>query len=298
MNETLNWHDLQLFIAVANAAGLAGAIRTTGVSAPTLGRRMLALESATGRQLFIRHKNGYTLTQHGQELLHYAEGMQSSASDIDRWLEKDAPKPTVKMTAGAWTSRFIAQNSSSLPAGTSYRIMPDNQFFDLRRREAHLAVRNQRPTQQGLAVRKLGSVAFAVYGKHQEEANMIANRSTQHILSSMPCIAYETSGSSTASSAWLKENMGRQAALIFSSPTLVLDAAIAGAGLCVLPCFVGDLEVGLMRYSPPIPELTHIQWLVSHDEDRHLKHVRQTAKALQAIFTESRQLFAGGAERR
>jgi len=46
MNETkLNWDDLRLFVAVARAGGLASAEKTTGKSAPTLGRRMLALEA-------------------------------------------------------------------------------------------------------------------------------------------------------------------------------------------------------------------------------------------------------------
>lgn len=292
MNETLNWHDLQLFVAVANASGLAGATKTTGLSAPTLGRRMTTLEQAAGGQLFVRHKNGYRLTELGAELLDHATKMQEAASGVERWRAKKDPTPVVKLTAGAWTSRFVAQNAMSLPPGTNYRIVPDNHFFDLRRREAHLAIRNRRPTQQGLAARKLGSVAFALFGaKNLIESD--APTSVTDLLNTIPCLAFEPSGAATASSTWLKEKTDRPAAMSFSNSILVLDAAIAGAGLCVLPCFVGDLEDRLRRYSAPIQDLEHIQWLVSHDEDRHLAHVKQTAKAVHSMFSERRALFAG-----
>ncbi|CCE99729.1 hypothetical protein predicted by Glimmer/Critica (plasmid) [Sinorhizobium fredii HH103] len=49
-----NWEDLRLFLHVAEQGGLAGAAEKTGISAPTIGRRMLALERATGRALFVR----------------------------------------------------------------------------------------------------------------------------------------------------------------------------------------------------------------------------------------------------
>ena len=56
MDETsAGWDDLHLFLAVAREGGLSPAARATGRSAATLGRRMLALERAMGRELFVRH---------------------------------------------------------------------------------------------------------------------------------------------------------------------------------------------------------------------------------------------------
>jgi len=85
MNETnLNWQDVQLFLHVALANGLAGACESTGKSAPTLGRRMLALEASTGRDLFNRHTHGYELTEDGKQLLQTAIAMeQMTMSMVD-----------------------------------------------------------------------------------------------------------------------------------------------------------------------------------------------------------------------
>ena len=73
MDETWNWDDLRLFLAVARASGLAKAAPMTRVSAPTLSRRMTSLERALGGTLFLRHRNGYDLTTAGKELLELAE---------------------------------------------------------------------------------------------------------------------------------------------------------------------------------------------------------------------------------
>ncbi len=70
MDETrASWDDLHLFLAVAREGGLSPAARTTGRSAATLGRRMLALERSIRRELFVRHERGYELTADARELL-------------------------------------------------------------------------------------------------------------------------------------------------------------------------------------------------------------------------------------
>ncbi len=297
MNETLDWHDLQLFLAVANANGLAGAVRITGLSAPTLGRRMTALEQAVGCELFVRRQSGYELTEDGQQLLEHVRSMQEASTGVTRWQEQRDQHTVIKITAGAWTSRFIAQNLDSLPTDTCVRLVPDNNFLDLRRREAHLAIRNRRPTQQGLAVQKLGRLAFAVYGAPRFASIGDNMPEMDDLLDICPWITYDPASAPIPSTLWLRERLNKQPALSCSSPTLVLDAATAGAGLCVVPCFVGDSEPNLRRLSAPIEELTHIQLLVSHDEDRHLKPVRQAAKALHKLFTSNKSMFSGESPR-
>lgn len=292
MNEILNWHDLQLFLAVAQAGGLAGAVGVTGLSAPTLGRRMTALEQAVGCELFVRHQNGYELTADGAQLLVHVRSMQEASTSVNRWQEERAHRSVIKITAGTWTSRFIAQNHDKLPSQTSFRLMPDNNFLDLRRREAHLAVRNRRPTQQGLAVQKLGRVELAAYGA-PEISRSGRLLPTEQLFETCPWVVFEPANTTVSSSAWLNGRLANPPVLSCSTSTLVLDAAVAGVGLCLLPCFVGDAQPGIRRVSEPISELSHVQWLVSHDEDRHLKPVRQAAKALHKLFIMNKRLFAG-----
>lgn len=290
MRETPNWQDLKLFIEVVNAKGLAGATVTTGMSASTLGRRMLALEHAVGRELFVRHRNGYDLTVAGGDLLLHAREMQTAYAGIERWQENADTSPVVKISAGVWTSHFIASNCIHLLSGASgvrIALAPDNNFVDINKREAHLAIRNQRPSQSGLAMKKLSVVEFAVYGAKELQENNASKPGLADLFTDFQWVSFEPSGNSTASSMWLNGKLTKSPLLSCSAPTPVLEAARTGAGLCVLPCFIGDAESDLCRYSQPIEDLSHTQWLVSHDDDRHLKHVKAIAKRLQLIFRNS-----------
>jgi DNA-binding transcriptional LysR family regulator len=58
MKNDFSLDDLSLFTAVAEAGGLSGALGTTGQSAPTLSRKMAALEKRMNRRLFLRGPKG------------------------------------------------------------------------------------------------------------------------------------------------------------------------------------------------------------------------------------------------
>ena len=167
MNETLDWNDLRLFLAVARGGGLAGGARAVRASAPTLGRRILTLERALGVKLFARHQQGYELTADGLDLLAHAEKVERAVLGIERWRTASAPEAVVTIAAGAWTGAFLARNIGELIADDDrvrVEIKTGSASEDLLRRQANLGLRNRRPETPGLAGKQLGTVAFAVYG--------------------------------------------------------------------------------------------------------------------------------------
>ena len=114
MTARLDWHDLKLFVAVAEAGALTGAAREAGLSTATLGRRMLALEAATGLRLFARGKQGYALTTAGADLLAHARDVQAAMERLELWRVAIDPKPVVRISAGAWISSFLAMHIGRL----------------------------------------------------------------------------------------------------------------------------------------------------------------------------------------
>jgi DNA-binding transcriptional LysR family regulator len=58
MNDALDWEDLRLFYKVASLGSLAAASSHTGISSPTIGRRMHDLERVLQRELFDPPPNG------------------------------------------------------------------------------------------------------------------------------------------------------------------------------------------------------------------------------------------------
>ena len=161
-----NWDDLRLFLHVAREGGLAGAAEKTGISPPTIGRRMLALERATGRALFIRAKTGYELAPDGHVLFDRVQGMQAAARSISDWREQVLSLPIVRIISDSALSRFIGEQ---LPALWT----PDDPFrmcfktkdngIDLTYREADIAVCIQKPQAGNVAARKSVAVAYAPY---------------------------------------------------------------------------------------------------------------------------------------
>ena len=268
-----NLDDLALFLAIADAGGLAGAARTTGQSPPTLGRRMTALERALNRRLFERGARGYTLTAAGRDLLAEAEPLRALSQRLSRWASTD-PAPRVRITTGHWTSRFLARHIGRVWASGDPWVpefLASNANVDLARREADIGVRNRRPDQNWLAARITLPIHYAVYGTGPQVQGFLA----------LPD-GYPT----TPSDRWVRQHHGDEIVTGASDTRLMLDLALSGLGRIVMPTFAGDTVDGLTRLSPPIAEIAHDEWLVMHQDARHDPPVRAAIDALHALLSD------------
>lgn len=264
----IKWDDLQFFLAVARSGGLSPAARATGSSPATLGRRMRTLEHDMGRELFIRHDRGYELTTEGRTLL-------SELTDVEARIVRltaktdDATRPLVKISAGTWTALLLLNSLDTLtgtPADIRLRFVSAEEVLDISRREVVIGFRNRRPSDERLAGRKLSRVEFAPYARAD------APRKWIKVLADTP------------SARWLDKTIGKDAVCEVTSPRNCLDLALAGRGLALLPTFIGDAQPELERAGATIPELAHDQWLVTHQDDRHLPHVRRTLDRLADVL--------------
>ena len=71
----VNWQDIRLFLAVAEAGSFSAAARNLKLGQPTLSRRIAELEQELGQPLFSRFSQGCQLTALGQKLLPAAKQM-------------------------------------------------------------------------------------------------------------------------------------------------------------------------------------------------------------------------------
>ncbi|SLN30050.1 DNA-binding transcriptional activator GcvA [Aquimixticola soesokkakensis] len=263
-----NWDDFALFLAVARAGGLSGAVRDTGRSAATLGRRMHQLERRLGQDLFIRQDRGYALTAQGHALL--ADLGPIEARLLRLGAREEAGRiPRVKLSAGTWTTLFLLDNLDALqgtPADVQLRFVSSEAVLDIAHRDVAIGFRNQRPTGSGLAGRALARVDFALYGTAQAPDLWIKLQAA------------------TPSARWVAQHAAAQTLCEVTAPRNCLDLALAGKGIAVLPTFIGERHPALIRQSPVIAELSHDQWLVTHDDDRHLPQVRRTIDRIGALL--------------
>lgn len=267
MTETIfDWDDLRLFLAVARAGGLGAAASATGKSPPTLGRRMLALERRLAQELFHRLPRGYALTDQGRRLVEEVTALESRITPL---ATVDAARPLrVKISAGQWVSDLLGRRAASLIGEDriALQFIAADHVVDITRREAVIGIRNHRPEQPGLAGRRIGQVQFAIYAA--DSAITLWAR----VIGSTP------------SARWLAETHGTAPAIEVTNPRNALDLALAGVARAVLPTFVGKTRPGLTQIGAPIAALAHDQWLVTHDDDRHLPEVRRVIARVHATL--------------
>ncbi|GGF08924.1 hypothetical protein GCM10011611_13000 [Aliidongia dinghuensis] len=80
----MDWNDIRLFLAVAQAGSLSAAARQEQVGIATVGRRVHALEAALSVRLFDRLPEGYALTAEGRDFVPMAEEMHATAEVMRR----------------------------------------------------------------------------------------------------------------------------------------------------------------------------------------------------------------------
>lgn len=268
MNETnFDWDDLRLFLAVAHEGGLAAATSTTGKSAPTLGRRMLALERRLGQDLFRRLARGYELTEAGQALLTKTTALESGVQSI--LASGAAPVlPLVKVSAGLWVTHMLCAKAADIIGAEPVRLrfIADDARTDIGRREALIGIRNSRPEGPGLAGRRVARVCFATYARSEKI------KTWAQVIGATP------------SAKWVQATATDAPTLEVTNSRSALDLALAGAARVVLPTFIGAQFQDLKPVSALIDALAHDQWLVTHHEDRFLPEVRRTIDRIHGIL--------------
>ncbi|MFZ3581969.1 LysR family transcriptional regulator [Loktanella sp. DJP18] len=275
MKDDLRLDDLALFLAVIAAGGLQGAVATTGVSAPTLSRRMTALETQTGR-LFHRGVTGFALTARGRDLAATAAPLTELQDRIARWVTADSGPLPVRITAGSWTSRFLARHIGQVwqpGAVWTPAFLSANALLDIARRAADIGIRSSRPTQSWLAGRQTGTVRHAAFARDSDVQGYIA------LPSGAP---------STPAERWLRATHAEEIVTTANHESLALDLARAGIGRLVLPTFAGADNTGLVQVGDPVPELAHEEWLVSHHAARDDPPIRAALTALARLLTAPR----------
>ena len=268
MKTAPDWSDYAYFAAIARNGGLQRAADAVGVSAATLSRRMRAFETALGRRLFQHGAEGYALTADGRALFERAQRMEAVAAEIDHWRAKDDGPVCVRISAGTWTARDLAENVASYwRPGQSWlpEFVHCDEMMDIARREIDIGIRNTRPTQPWLAGQRVGTVRFAVYAAGPDVAGWIG---PAHGMTITPSVR------------WMMETLGDQIVTKANCPRLAASLAIAGIGRVVLPRFAGDSIPGLTRLSDDIEALTSEQWLISHQDGRNEPPVRAALDAL------------------
>ncbi|SFK53916.1 transcriptional regulator, LysR family [Pseudovibrio ascidiaceicola] len=156
---SFDWNQARAFLVTAEEGSLSAAARALGLTQPTLGRQVSALEEALGVTLFERVGRSLTLTQAGFELLEHVKSMGEAANRISLAASGQSQEidGTVCISASDTASAFlltpILKQLREIAPGIHMEIIATNSVSDLQQREADIAIRHVRPEQPDLTAR-------------------------------------------------------------------------------------------------------------------------------------------------
>ena len=287
-----SWDDLRIFLSLAREGTLTTAAKSLGVSHPTVARRVQALEKQIGARLFERLPDRFVPTAAGEELLADTEAMEKAALSINRRSAglSDTVSGVVRLSAGeamaAWLARHLPELRSGLKQ-IEFELTASHTLANLSRREADLLIREQVPDLGGIVARKLGRAAYAIYGRRA-----LARAKSE--LKTLPWIGFDDDHAYMPGQAWLRALLDGAKPVVRGNNWLVLhEAARGGAGLAVLPCYLGDPDPQLQRIGNVLPDVFADQWLLVHRDLRALPRVRAVMDAMIVLFQRERALLEG-----
>ena len=269
MNES-PWPDLQAFLAVARTGSLAAAAEALQTSAPTLGRRIAALETGLNIALFTKATAGYRLTQSGEQLVSAAEAVEQAILVFLRRRDglSQEVAGTIRIAAPETiVTHLLAPRLPDLRArhpALTVEFATGPALVSLPRRDADVALRIGRPGEDELLARKVGEIAFRAYAPRSVELSVGAAADLRIV----PWIGWGADYASLpiARSTQTLFDPGRQVAAASAMNLQVILAKQLGAAL-LAPDFVGAADPDLIELLD-IDILTQPLWLVTSAEVR------------------------------
>ncbi len=296
MNSKTKWDDLRLILAVHDAGTLSGAGRRLGISHATVYRRLAGIEDRLGVVLFNGAKSGYAPTPAGEELAATARQIEIHVKDAERRVVGQDLRPSGTVRVATLDSFLVGFLS---PIFAEFQIMHgeialevavSNHLYSLSKREADVAIRPSMAPSPALVGRKAGTIAYAAYGRGETGGDPDEFPKLQESQWVGPD---ETLNYPELESWMTSQNLDRQCRYRVNSVVGMHAGVRQGHGLAVLPCYLGDPDRELVRFSDAIPELATDLWILTHRDLHKAARVRALMEFVFAALKQRRGLLTG-----
>ncbi len=267
-----DWTLWRSFGAVVEHGSLSAAARELGLSQPTLGRHIEALESSLGTSLFTRAIKGLepnTAAMRLYEQVHTAHLALNEATLLAEGSNKKL-EGSIRITASTVTSHYslpsmLRQIRQQYPA-IEIELVPSDSPENLLMREADIAIRMFRPTQLELISRKIGEsplvcCAHESYFKDNPMPLEIED------LYRAPLIGFDNSELAPTIAQQMGFDLLRaNFALRSDSQTAIWELVKAGLGIGFAQKVLVEQTPGMRMLLPQLPLPPLEIWLTTHRE--------------------------------
>jgi DNA-binding transcriptional LysR family regulator len=254
---------------------LGAAARALHLSHPTVGRRLRALEQATGHTLFQRTADGFVLTEEGTAIIALAEQMEEGALAMERRLAGQEQKlqGNLRISSADWFGAYvlppiIADYAKAYP-DVDVEVLTGTRLFSLAQREADIAFRIVPFDTPDVVQRRLIRLAYGAYVAADSPEPAYGDGAGFRL------ITHDTSTGQFPDIAWLTERFPNARPVLRSNNRNVQGRMCSqGIGIAVLPHVVGDQMVGLRRLNLPAEPPKRDIWMGYHRDMRRLHRLR------------------------
>ena len=272
------WDDFRLVRAIAETGSLAGAAEQLAVNHSTVFRRLGTLEQQLGARLFERARAGYVPTPMGEEMVRLAEHMADEVLAVERRITGQDLRPSGELRVTTNDTLLVHMLT---PIFASFRqaypeirldVVISNQSLSLSKRDADVAIRASDRPGDTLVGRRMASIAWGIYGSAAQD---VAGPLDPADLRRHDWIGFSDNLGAIKPAKWLRERVGEEKIIYRVNTVLGLaEAAAAGMGLALLPCFIAAVTPGLVQLMGRQAELESGLWLLTHPDIKATARVR------------------------
>jgi DNA-binding transcriptional LysR family regulator len=274
------WDLYRTFLAVLRHGSLSVAARDIGLTQPTAGRHIAALESQLGTSLFTRSPRGLLPTEAALALTPHAEAMAAAAAALHRAssAEGSAERGAVRVTTGHLMGvdvlpPLLADFARRYPQ-IELELALSDRNLDLLHREADIAVRMVRPTQKALIARRIGDVTIGLFA-HRRYVEAFGVPESPQDLFRHRLIGFDRDAHAVHSAGGAARQLRREHFGFRTDDAAVQLAALrAGAGIGACLVSTARRDRNLVRVLERAFTFKREMWLAMHEDAKAIRRIR------------------------
>lgn len=272
-NKLLNWDDVRVFLALARNPKLGAAAKALGIDPTTLSRRMARLAQSTNATLFEQHDGQQVLTQRGQELLGLAEKAEVAMLEVQEAKPKGEMAGLIRVAVpesfGIWFLGARLKAFQDAFPNIIVELISPSWYYSPLKREVDVAILSQRPVRGPLTTRRLVNTPMKLYASSdyldahppiRALDDLKGHRFVGYVRDILPSVQLDR---------WNELVPGINTDMRTTSIAIQSRAVASGAGLGVLPYYVGSSDPNLVPVLAEDVRMVQGFWLVVREDVRY-----------------------------
>ncbi|MGQ0710024.1 MAG: LysR family transcriptional regulator [Rhodoferax sp.] len=298
------WDDIRVFLEYIRSGSVANTARELGISAPTVSRRITALQEAVGVPLLQRTGQGLDVAQGAQTLIEVWQDAERLLVNAPALVSRLSNAQSIHLrfsTTPALATALVFPNLYSyMDRWPNVRLDVDTsvRMVDIGAGQGDIALRYVEPDRGAVVRQRVGALSFNVYCAAAILPDNFRPASSWDELSKsgIRAVTWAASASVSMPQYKLREVLGAQRSSIsISEYSGLVDAICNGIGAGILPDVVGRRLAHVVPIVAPGVVSDMPLWLVTAERLVGYRHVMEFRDFLREVVQRETAASAGSA---